>query len=154
MAYQACISSPVINLGVRCHQDALLGIDFLPLSTPLIAPTSDFAKTVCDALDTYFNDSAYVFKLPVASQGTVFQQRVWAEIGRIPLGEVITYAELARRTGSGARAVANACGANHIPLIIPCHRVVGANGLGGFMRGHQTNALNIKSWLLAHEGVL
>lgn len=154
MDYQACISSPVVNLGIRCEHDVLLEIDFLPRSTPLIAPRTAFAQRVSDALDAYFNDAAYVFKLPVTPQGTAFQQRVWAEIGRIPLGQVITYAELARRTGSGARAVANACGANRVPLIIPCHRVVATNGLGGFMNGRQTNALNIKSWLLAHEGVL
>ena len=154
MEYQACIATPVVNLGIRCQRDVLLGIDFLPLSAPLIPPTSDFTKAVSEALDAYFRNPAYQFKLAVAPEGTAFQQRVWAEIGRIPPGETITYAELARRTGSGPRAVANACGANRIPLIIPCHRVVAANGLGGFMRGRQTNALNIKRWLLAHEGVL
>ncbi|MFM9912981.1 MAG: methylated-DNA--[protein]-cysteine S-methyltransferase [Methylophilaceae bacterium] len=153
MDYQACIATPIVNLGILCERDVLLEIDFLPLSTPLIAPTTTFAKAVCTALDTYFSDPNQPFKLPVAPQGTAFQQRVWAEIGRIPLGEVINYSELARRTGSGARAVANACGANKLPLIIPCHRVVAVNGLGGFMCG-QRNALNIKSWLLTHEGVL
>jgi methylated-DNA-[protein]-cysteine S-methyltransferase len=153
MDYQACIASPIVNLGIRCERDVLLEIDFLPLSAPLIAPTTTFAKTVCAALETYFSDPHQPFKLPIAPQGTTFQQRVWAEIGRIPLGEVISYSELARRTGSGARAVANACGANKLPLIIPCHRVVAVNGLGGFMCGRR-NALNIKSWLLAHEGAL
>jgi len=153
MDYQACIASPIVNLGIRCERNVLLEIDFLVLSTPLIAPKTTFAKTVCLALESYFNDPNQPFKLPVEPLGTAFQQRVWAEIWRIPLGEVITYSELARRTGSGARAVANACGANKLPLIIPCHRVVAVNGLGGFMCGRR-NALNIKSWLLAHEGVL
>ncbi|MCX7628345.1 MAG: methylated-DNA--[protein]-cysteine S-methyltransferase [Methylophilaceae bacterium] len=63
----------------------------------------------------------------------------------------MTYTELAERVGSGARAVANACGANPFPIVIPCHRVVAAHGLGGFMRSRHADSLNIKRWLLAHE---
>ena len=69
----------------------------------------------------------------------------------IPAGSTITYADLAQRAASGARAVANACGANPVPVIIPCHRVVARHGLGGFMRGREAGALGIKQWLLAHE---
>jgi methylated-DNA-[protein]-cysteine S-methyltransferase len=83
--------------------------------------------------------------------GTVFQQRVWQAIASIPLGQTRSYGQLAEQLNSGPRAVANACGANRIPLIIPCHRVLAKNGLGGFMQGKK-NGLNIKRWLLAHEG--
>jgi len=85
-------------------------------------------------------------------QGTAFQQRVWHEITTIPLGKTATYGQIAKQIGSGPRAVANACGANKIPLIIPCHRVVAQNGLGGFMQGKE-NGLTVKCWLLAHESV-
>jgi methylated-DNA-[protein]-cysteine S-methyltransferase len=76
---------------------------------------------------------------------------VWDALCRIPVSETITYAELARQLGSGARAVANACGANPLPIVIPCHRVVAKSGLGGFMRGNEVASLEIKRWLLNHE---
>ncbi|MBU3737317.1 MAG: MGMT family protein, partial [Methylobacterium sp.] len=69
----------------------------------------------------------------------------------IPAGRTLTYGELAASLGSGARAVANACGANPVPLVIPCHRVVARDGLGGFMQGRASAALQIKQWLLQHE---
>lgn len=84
-------------------------------------------------------------------QGTFFQQRVWQAIVAIPVGRTVSYSQLASQIGSGPRAVANACGANNIPLIIPCHRVVAQSGIGGFMQGKE-NGLLIKQWLLAHEG--
>jgi methylated-DNA-[protein]-cysteine S-methyltransferase len=85
-------------------------------------------------------------------QGTAFQRRVWQAIAAIPVGQTRTYGQIARQIGSGPRAVANACGANNTPLLIPCHRVVAQNGIGGFMQSKQ-NGLLIKQWLLAHEGV-
>jgi len=106
----------------------------------------------CKQLLQYLQQPATRFDLPLAQQGTEFQQRVWQAISSIPLGEVRTYGELAREIGSGPRAVANACGANNLPLLVPCHRVVAQNGLGGFMQGKE-NSLLIKQWLLKHEGV-
>lgn len=92
------------------------------------------------------------FSLPSQLAGSAFQEKVWLAILAIPLGQTRTYSELAAQLQSGPRAVANACGANRLPLLIPCHRVVAKNGLGGFMRGDK-NGLAIKRWLLAHEGV-
>jgi methylated-DNA-[protein]-cysteine S-methyltransferase len=152
--YQACIPFSAISLGIRCSDKALLGIDFLPHNAPAIAPTNAFAKQVCDVLNEFLENPSQPLDLAFVPQGTAFQQRVWQEIRRIPLGQTITYGELAKRTRSGARAVANACGANKVPLVIPCHRVVASNGIGGFMQGTRTNALHIKRWLLAHEGAL
>ena len=91
-----------------------------------------------------------ILDIPYAVSGTPFQKRVWKAISDIPAGEVLTYSELAEKVGSGPRAVANACGANRLPLLIPCHRVVAKNGLGGFMQGIN-GGLKIKEWLLAHE---
>jgi O-6-methylguanine DNA methyltransferase len=87
--------------------------------------------------------------VPLDLRGTPFQLRVWQELGKIPPGETVSYQELARRLGNpkAARAVGQACGANPLPLIVPCHRVIAANGtLGGFSSG-----LEHKRWLLAHE---
>jgi methylated-DNA-[protein]-cysteine S-methyltransferase len=150
--YQACIPFAAISLGIRCSDTELLGIDFLPHDTPAMEPVNPFACQICETLNDYLQHPHKPLDVPFILRGTPFQQRVWEEIRRIPLGRTITYGELAKRTRSGARAVANACGANKIPLVIPCHRVVASNGIGGFMRGKRNNALHIKRWLLAHEG--
>ncbi|MFZ3086705.1 MAG: methylated-DNA--[protein]-cysteine S-methyltransferase [Methylotenera sp.] len=106
----------------------------------------------CNQIAQYLRQPSATFSLPLTQRGTVFQQRVWQAIAAIPLGQTRTYGELARQIGSGPRAVANACGANNLPLLVPCHRVVAQNGIGGFMQGQQ-NGLLIKQWLLRHEGV-
>ena len=96
-----------------------------------------------------------VFDLPLAASGSAYQQRVWAAIAGIPRGQVRTYGDVARLIGSAPRAVGQACGANWFPVVIPCHRVTAAGGLGGF--AHHDDAtgfhLGVKRWLLAHEGV-
>jgi O-6-methylguanine DNA methyltransferase len=104
------------------------------------------------AVEDYFAGKPLSFKaLPLDLQGSPFHLRVWQELRKIPPGETISYQELARRLGNpkAARAVGQACGANPIPLIVPCHRVIATNGtLGGFSSG-----LHRKRWLLEHEQV-
>jgi methylated-DNA-[protein]-cysteine S-methyltransferase len=109
-------------------------------------------ERLCQQIMQYLQQPTISFDLPLVQHGTAFQQRVWRAIAAIPCGQTRTYGELASQIGSGPRAVANACGANHLPLAIPCHRVVAKNGIGGFMQGKQ-NGLLIKRWLLQHEGV-
>lgn len=116
------------------------------------ASTDTLVMQACEQILQYLQQSAARFDLPLTQQGTAFQQRVWQAIASIPQGQVRTYGELAREVGSGPRAVANACGANNLPLLVPCHRVVAQHGLGGFMQGKE-NSLSIKRWLLKHEGV-
>jgi methylated-DNA-[protein]-cysteine S-methyltransferase len=102
-------------------------------------------------LARYFAGSADFHTLTLDLHGTPFQLRVWQELRRIPWGATISYRELARRVGrpQAFRAVGQANGANPIPIIIPCHRVIAANGsLGGYSSG-----LERKRWLLKHEGV-
>jgi methylated-DNA-[protein]-cysteine S-methyltransferase len=101
-------------------------------------------------LAEYFAGKRRVFSLPLAPRGTPFQRSVWQALRQIPYGETVSYGELARRLGStsGARAVGLANGANPLPIIVPCHRVIGADGsLTGFGGG-----LTIKRALLALEG--
>ncbi|HMA45123.1 MAG TPA: methylated-DNA--[protein]-cysteine S-methyltransferase, partial [Gemmatimonadales bacterium] len=103
-------------------------------------------------LDDYFARRRAVFDLPLAAAGTPFQQRVWRALRQIPFGATESYAGLARRLGApaAARAVGAANGQNPIPIIVPCHRVIGADGdLTGFGGG-----LERKRWLLAHEGAI
>ena len=109
-------------------------------------------QIIVSQITAYFNNANHVFKLPINQRSTPFQQRVWQAISAIPRGQVLTYADIAEQIGSGPRAVANACGANNLPLIVPCHRVVAKNGLGGFMQGN-VDGLKVKRWLLKHEGV-
>ena len=127
----------------------------IELLTEMHAPKpaeTKIAQTVASQIESYFSNSKTNFKLPITQHGTPFQQRVWHAIAKIPCGRVLTYAELAAQVGSGARAVANACGANNLPLIVPCHRVVAKNGIGGFMQGNP-DGLKVKRWLLKHEGI-
>ncbi len=149
--YQAVIPSPFGALGIRMEHGVLTGIDFLPSHVQLVAPVGEAAELVCASLGNYLAEPTQAFGFPVRAAGTPFQQQVWQALRAIPVGQTLTYVELAERIGSGARAVANACGANPIPIVIPCHRVVAKNGLGGFMQGREINALNIKQWLLEHE---
>jgi methylated-DNA-[protein]-cysteine S-methyltransferase len=94
-----------------------------------------------------------VFSVPLAPRGSVFQRRVWDAILAIPAGSSRTYGELAQKLLSAPRAVGQACGSNPCALMIPCHRVTGSRGvLGGFMHAAAGEPINVKRWLLAHEG--
>lgn len=148
--YAALWRAPAFTLGVRLDGDSLSGLDFLPVATPDL-PVSPAAQAVLQQLDAYLADPAFVFELPCCLRGTAFQQRVWQALRTIPSGEVLTYGQLARQLGSAPRAVGQACGANPLPLIYPCHRVVSAKGLGGFMQSAGADTLSIKRWLLQHE---
>lgn len=149
--YQAVIAAPFGTLGILSEDGLLCGIDFLPAGTPLQAAADPASLDACRKLRAYLRDASAPLDLDLRLAGTEFQQRVWRAIQAIAPGRTQTYSELAQHVGSGPRAVANACGANPIPLIIPCHRVVARHGLGGFMGGRNPSALAIKQWLLQHE---
>jgi len=149
--YRAIVAAPFGALGVRMRNGALAGIDFLPVVSALRAAKDMETQTICAQLIEYLKNPHHPWDFPMLLTGTPFQLRVWGALQTIPVGETLTYAELARQVSSGPRAVANACGANPIPIIIPCHRVVAKGGLGGFMQGREAGSLSIKQWLLAHE---
>jgi methylated-DNA-[protein]-cysteine S-methyltransferase len=151
MDYQAKLAVPFGVLGIRCTGDVLTGIDFLPATEKPQRASSAFAKTVCEQLLHYLENPDMQFTVPLNPGGTSHQQKVWQAMLDIPRGETRSYGELAAELKSGAQAVGQACGANPIPIIIPCHRVVGKSGLGGFMRHASGTSLDIKRWLLAHE---
>ena len=151
--YQAKIITPFGVLGILCEEDALTGIDFLPPDTLLQAPTKLFAQAVCQQLAAYFDNPDFQFNLPLKLNGTSHQRKVWQAMCAIPRGQTRQYGELARELASSARAVGQACGANPIPLVIPCHRVVSKAGLGGFAHHRDGYELDIKRWLLGHEAV-
>ena len=154
MNYQAKLSVPFGILGIRCEGAALYGIDFLPESEAPLPPTDAFAALVCAQIMRYVFDSEEKFTFAMQLSGTAHQRKVWQALLTIPRGETRSYGELAAELQSSAQAVGQACGANPLPVVIPCHRVVSKAGLGGFIHQGDGAALDIKRWLLAHEGVL
>lgn len=152
----ALIRTPFGAVAIAEYQGqlAIALLDAMPSAQVHIAEqsTNPHVQAVCQQVLRYLQNAAFPFDLPMTQHGTSFQQRVWQVIAQIPLGQTRTYGDLARQIGSGSRAVANACGANQLPLVVPCHRVVAQNGMGGFMQG-KANGLRIKQWLLQHEGV-
>jgi len=151
--YAATLRAPFATLGVRTDGNAVTCLAYLPGDAAEISPANRVAERAVRELARYLDDPAFVFTVALAPGGTPFQRRVWDAIRSIPLSESRTYGEVARAVRSAPRAVGQACGANRIALIIPCHRVVGSRGaLGGFMGADAGDSLSIKRWLLRHEG--
>jgi methylated-DNA-[protein]-cysteine S-methyltransferase len=149
--YQARFATPFAVLGIRTAQGQLTGIDFLPVGTPPLSARDAFTEQVCIQLAAYLADPRFVFDLPLVLDGTPFRRRVWQALREISPGQPVSYGELALRLASAPRAVGQACGANPIPIVVPCHRVVAKSGLGGFMHQSAGGPLDIKRWLLRHE---
>jgi len=149
--YQAIVAMQGFNVGICCNDDEITLIDYLPAGNEQ-APKTPLAKEAVRQLRAYLKDAALTFVLPLAVTGTPFQRKVWREIVAIPPGHTTSYGELAKAIKSAPRAVGGACGANPYPLVVPCHRVIAADGgLGGFARQRDGLLLDIKSWLLEHE---
>lgn len=152
--YQAIVAAPGFALGVQCTDDEITAIEFLA-PQPEQAPTTPLAAEAVRQLHAWLADPEYAFGLPLRPAGTAFQRRVWAEIATIPAGQTQTYGQLAKTLKNAPRAVGQACGANPYPLVVPCHRVVATGGgLGGFNRQGGGFLLDVKRWLLKHEGSL
>jgi len=138
-------------LGVTVHGEVVTSIDFLSAKAAPYTAHSEITRETVKQLRAYFRDPQHRFTLPLDPAGTPFRLAVWDAMRRIPAGETRSYGELARQLGSSARAVGGACRANPIPLVIPCHRVVAAQGVGGFMGVTAGRGIQLKQRLLAHE---
>jgi methylated-DNA-[protein]-cysteine S-methyltransferase len=145
----ALIPAPFGFVGVRSDAKGEM-LQFLLHALPVKFSPNRRAQAVADQVAAYLENPHMPWQPIQSSRGTPFQQRVWQAMRTIPVGETWTYSRLAAAVGSGPRAVANACGANPLPLFNPCHRIVASNGLGGFMQGID-GGLEIKRWLLTHE---
>ena len=151
--YRAILSAPAFAIGIHCNADEITAIEYLEPQGE-VAPKTPLAKEAVRQLRAWLKDPGFEFGLPLAPAGTHFQRRVWEHISAIPRGRTLSYGEVAQAIHSGPRAVGNACGANPYPIVVPCHRVVGANqGLGGFARQRGGFLLDVKRWLLNHEGI-
>ncbi len=150
--YDIIWRAPVGLLGISVENDELLILDYVsPRSKPR-SSTDSFAKEVLAQMKAYFRNASHKFDLPLVKQGSEYQQRVWRALQRIPSGKTVSYGELADRISSGARAVGNACRQNPVSIVVPCHRVVAANGPGGYGGAVNGAILQRKLWLLEHEG--
>lgn len=150
--YDIVWHAPVGMLGISVMDEQLLSLDYLPRQSKPRNSTIPMAKEVLAQLKAYFRDPVFKFDLPLARQGTDYQQRVWRALRKIPSGQTRSYGELADKIHSGARAVGNACRRNPVSIIVPCHRVVAANGPGGYGGAVNGAILQRKLWLLEHEG--
>ena len=143
-----CVTdSPVGRLYLGEEDGALAALT--RTSEPIHPPETPLLTEAARQLRAYFDGTLTAFDLPLRTRGTAFQEKCWAALREIPYGATVSYGEQARRIGNpkAARAVGGANHDNPIMIVIPCHRVVGANGaLTGFGGG-----LDMKAWLLRHE---
>jgi len=152
------VESPIGRLELTSDGEAVTSLSIeragsLPLeelpenSTPVL-------ETAKAQLDEYFSGTRHDFDVPVKLAGTAFQQAVWAELSSLGWGEVASYGDVGLATGraTAGRAVGGAVGANPIPIIVPCHRILAGNGkITGYSGG---NGIPTKAWLLDHEGIV
>jgi|WetSurMetagenome_2_1015567.scaffolds.fasta_scaffold48160_3 methylated-DNA-[protein]-cysteine S-methyltransferase len=149
--YNSVIDSPVGKIGIKVANKKLVTLAFIKNDVPLLNSTSEFAHNVVQQLNLYFANPKYVFDIPLYLKGTPLHQRIWRRMLRIPSGTTVTYNDLAKQFDTNARVIGNACRANPVPIIVPCHRVVATNGPGGYCGKTKGEMLNIKMKLLAHE---
>jgi methylated-DNA-[protein]-cysteine S-methyltransferase len=149
---RAVVDSPIGPLGLVASESELQAV-FFDGGRIRAEGSSPVLDEAARQLDAYFDGDLVTFDLPLELQGTDFQRRCWLALATIPYGQTVSYGEQARRLGLGsdaARAVGAANGQNPLPLVLPCHRVIGADGsLTGFGGG-----LHVKRFLLEHEGAL
>ena len=143
---KAALDTPVGRLGIEERGGAIVSLVWDGADE---GPRTGLLEVGLAQLAEYFAGERDRFELPLAPAGSDFQRAVWDRMQAIPLGETLTYGDIARALGSPAQPVGQACGANPIPVIIPCHRVVGADGLGGFSGD---GGVEMKVRLLRHEG--
>lgn len=154
MSEKFVMDSPVGRLAIHTDAGKLVQIDYgvrCEISRNLNDPLH---KKIAIQIQAYFARPTAVFDLPLAMAGTPFQQKVWRALQKIPVSQTLSYGELAARLHTSARAVGNACRANPVPLVVPCHRVIARHGIGGFAGATTGQPIARKRWLLAHEGAL
>ncbi len=151
--FDAVVEAPFGGIGVRVDGEELRELVYLPPEYAPKAARHPLAKEAAAQVQAYLKRADFAFSLPLPEVGTAHQRKVWDAINAIPLGQVLTYGQVARGIGSAPRAVGQACGANWYPLVIPCHRVTASAGIGGFARHDGGFHQNVKRWLLRHEQV-
>ena len=153
--YDVVVEFPKMKVGVATREDRVVEIRYLPLSSANVSAKNPLAESAARQLERYREDPDTRFDLPLLIEGTPLQRRVWDAMCAIPRGETRTYGAIAQQLGETdykkVRAIGQACGDNRLPIVIPCHRVVAANGLGGFAHTTDGYLIEAKRWLLLHE---
>ncbi|SOY56055.1 putative METHYLATED-DNA--PROTEIN-CYSTEINE METHYLTRANSFERASE [Cupriavidus taiwanensis] len=157
--YDAILTAPFGKIGVRTDGARIRAIVYLPAHVeahmPADTPADALTQRLAAQLAAYYDDPDTAFDLPLAPAGSDFQQRVWQAIRAVPRGATTTYGTIAEAIGAMPRAVGQACGQNPFPILVPCHRVVSARGIGGFSHHAEDGFyLDVKRWLLRHEGAM
>ena len=149
--YDVTVDFPKMKVAVKTRDGRVTEIRYLPLTVSSVLPKNPLAEHAARQLEAYRQDPNSTFDLPLVIEGTELQKAVWRAMCAIPRGKTRTYGDIAREVGAEARAVGQACGDNRLPIVIPCHRVVAADGIGGFSHARSGFPLEAKRWLLAHE---
>lgn len=146
------VDTPVGGLVVEATDDIIIAVRWIDGGADDAVGDSGLLAEARRQLKAYFAGRLKQFDLPLAPAGSSFERDVWRQMCDIPYGGIMTYGEMAQAVGGVARAVGGACGANPIPVIIPCHRVLGA---GNRMVGYSGRGwVETKRWLLVHEGAM
>jgi len=153
--YDVVVEFPKMKVAVATREDRVAEIRYLPLCASNVSAKNALAERAARQLERYREDPDTRFDLPLLIEGTPLQRSVWDAMCAIPRGETRTYGAIAQQLGETdykkVRAIGQACGDNRLPIVIPCHRVVAANGLGGFAHATDGYLIEAKRWLLLHE---
>jgi len=151
---QIIIKTPIGKIAVDYQDDFVTEVQQVADQVRAVSKKGPFAVEIQKQITAYFSGDLKEFNLPfLFKQGTDYQLKVWDQIRKISFGSTKTYGEIAKKIKSGPRAVGNACRRNRLLLLVPCHRVVGATGLGGFMGDTDGSLVRRKQWLLEHEQI-
>jgi methylated-DNA-[protein]-cysteine S-methyltransferase len=145
------IDVPFGPITISASGHYLQGIDLF--SSPVVASTlsNPTIQKFIRELEAFFVQAHNTWSTPLLFHGTDFQQKVWQYLRTIPIGEMQTYSEVAKALNSSARAIGNVCHANPFPIVVPCHRVVSKQGIGGFGGKTDGQEIMLKQWLLEYE---
>jgi len=151
---QIIVSTPIGKIAIDYQVDFVTQIHQVADNVREVSKKDPFAIEIKKQFMAYFSGELKEFNLPfLFKQGTDYQLKVWDQIRKISFGDTKTYGEIAKTIKSGPRAVGNACRRNQLLLLVPCHRVVSAAGLGGFMGDADGRLVRRKQWLLNHENI-
>lgn len=150
-----CIfSTPIGPLALHIIDEHLVAIDMMSTNTKLIPAKDALSKDIIQQFKAYFRDPHFKFTIPIRLNTTPFQKRMAKVLQTIAPGQALTYKDLAKKLQSAPRAVGQACRRNPLPIIIPCHRIIATTHLGGYSGNKHGAFMEIKKWLLRHEGFL
>jgi methylated-DNA-[protein]-cysteine S-methyltransferase len=152
-AVAAAVTTPFGGIEIESDGEWITALRFVRRPR-IVEPADALAARAVSQLQSYLANPQTVFDLPLKIGGTEFQRQVWSAIAAIRCGTTRRYGDIAAELDAPARAVGQACGDNSLPVVIPCHRVIGASGIGGFAHSRDDFELSVKRWLLEHENAL